>query len=92
MHQAMNGLGGLDVIISNAVGPAVRIFKPCDREVYEYCNTMASSDVQRAGQDLPNSGILTLLVNSSGTRYFKQISLCRLPLTHIPVLGGQLQS
>lgn len=69
VQEAIDGLGGLDVIISNAVGFAIYFPRPCKGEDYECCNVMASSDVQRAGQNFRLSGILTLSVKLIGTRY-----------------------
>ena len=69
VQEAVDGLGGLDVIISNAVGFAVRILEPCEGEDYTTCNIISSSDIQRAGPNFRNSGTLTLSVKPIGTRY-----------------------
>ena len=71
VQEAIDGLGGLDVIVSNAVGFAVHAFRPYDEEEHKHCHLMASSDVlvQRAGRSSRVSGILMLLVKPNGTRY-----------------------
>ena len=69
VQEAIDELGGLDVIISNAVGPALRFSSLCNGEEYEYCNSMASSDIQRAGQSSRISETSTLSMKPIGTRY-----------------------
>ena len=69
VQEAIDGLGGLDVIISNAVRSTVRLSKPYDAIDHMYCNTVALSDIQRAGRNSRNSVTLTLSVKLNGIRY-----------------------
>ena len=69
VQEAIDGLGGLDVIISNAVCSTVRFSKPCDANDHKYCNTIILSDIQRAGLNSRNSVTLTLSVKLNGIRY-----------------------
>ena len=76
VQEAVDGLGGLDVIIANAVCSNVRLQCLVPRK--DHCNIMTLSDVQRVGQCSQNSGILTLSLKPSGTRYGSKISVeCR---------------
>ena len=69
VQEAIDGLGGLDIIISNAVGSAVCISGPCDGKNNKCCILMVSSDIQRAGQNLRISVTSTLSMKPNGTRY-----------------------
>lgn len=69
VQEAIDGLGGLDIIISNAVCSTVRLSKPCDANDHKHCKTTALSDIQRAGRDSRNSVTLTLSVKLNGIRY-----------------------
>ena len=69
VQEAIDGLGGLDVIISNAVCSTVHLFKLWDASDHKYCNTTALSDIQRAGPNSRNSVTLTLSVKLNGIRY-----------------------
>lgn len=69
VQEAIDGLGGLDVIISNAVCFAVRLSRHCDGNDHKYCTRIALSDVRRAGLNSRISGTLTLSVKPIGIRY-----------------------
>ncbi len=69
VQEAIDGLGGLDIIISNAVGSAVRFSGPCHGKDNKYCILMASSDIQRAGQNSRISATSTLSMKPNGIRY-----------------------
>ena len=57
----------------------------------DYCNILALSDIQRAGQSHRNSATLRLSMKPSGTRYGSNILLWYAVNSNL-VLGGQLQS
>ena len=48
MQEAIDGLGGLDVIISNAVGSTIHLFTPGDGED---CNAMSWPRLMDKGLD-----------------------------------------
>lgn len=56
VQEAIDGLGGLDIIISNAVGPAVQVL-PLRLKALGLCQQLCSI---RDGQSLLNLGISTL--------------------------------
>ncbi len=69
VQEAIDGLGGLDIIISNAVGSGVRISGPRDGNDNKCRIFMASSDIQRVGQNSRISATSTLSMKPNGTRY-----------------------
>lgn len=76
VQEAVAGLGGLDVIISNAVGATVRIFGPRDGEgTSETAPLWPDLTYKRAGQNTRNSEILTLSLKPIGTKYASKFRL-----------------